>query len=69
MPSGFTKSFAERLNEISKLEVLEGFDNLPLKPGIAVVAPGGSHIIVESDREKQLICRLSDVPPDRKSVV
>lgn len=63
MPSGFTKSFAERLNEISKLEVLEGFDNLPLKPGIAVVAPGGSHIIVESDREKQLICRLSDVPP------
>ena len=63
MPSGFTKSFTERLNEISKLEVLEGFDNLPLKPGIAVVAPGGSHIIVESDREKQLICRLSDVPP------
>lgn len=63
MPAGFTKSFAERLNEISILEVLEGYDNLQLKPGMVVIAPGGSHLIVEYDRAKQLICQLSDMPP------
>jgi len=63
MPAGFTKSFAERLNEISILEVLEGYDNLQLKPGMVVIAPGGSHLIVEYNRAKQLICRLSDMPP------
>ncbi len=63
MPVGFTKSFAERLNEISILEVLEGYDNLLLKPGMVVIAPGGSHLIVEYNKAKQLICRLSDMPP------
>lgn len=63
MPAGFTKSFAERLNEISILEVFEGYDNLQLKPGMVVIAPGGSHLIVEYNRAKQLICRLSDIPP------
>ena len=63
MPKGFTKSFAERLNEVSKLEVVEGYDNLPLKPGMAVVAPGGSHLIVEYNKMRQLVCRLSDMPP------
>ena len=63
MPKGFTKSFAERLNEVSKLEVVEGYDNLPLKPGMAVVAPGGSHLIVEYNKMRQLVSRLSDMPP------
>jgi len=63
MPKGFTKSFAERLNEVSKLDVVEGYDNLPLKPNLAVVAPGGSHLIVEYNKMRQLVCRLSDMPP------
>ena len=63
MPKGFTKSFAERLNEVSKLDVVEGYDNLPLKPNLAVVAPGGSHLIVEYNKMGQLVCRLSDMPP------
>ena len=52
MPKEFTGSFAKRLNESSQIEVVEGFEGLSLKPGRAVIAPGGS-----------AVCSLSDAPP------
>ena len=62
MPKEFTGSFAKRLNESSQIEVVEGFDGLTLKPGRAVIAPGGSHLIVRR-RAGTAICGLSDAPP------
>lgn len=62
MPKEFTGSFAKRLNESSQIEVVEGFDGLTLKPGRAVIAPGGSHLIVKR-RAGTAICGLSDAPP------
>jgi two-component system chemotaxis response regulator CheB len=47
MPEGFTKAFAERLNDSSKLKVKEAEDNDKVLPGHALVAPGHSHIILE----------------------
>ncbi len=41
MPSRFTGMFAERLNELSELEVEEAEDGDDLRPGRALVAPGG----------------------------
>ena len=40
MPRGFTRSFAERLNQFSKLTVTEAVDGDVLTPGQAVVARG-----------------------------
>lgn len=62
MPKEFTSSFAQRLNESSQLEVVEGFDGLTLKPGRVVIAPGGSHLIIKR-RNGAAICGLSDAPP------
>ena len=62
MPKEFTGSFAKRLNETSQIEVLEGFDGLKLKAGRAVIAPGGSHLIVKR-RNGEAMCGLSDAPP------
>jgi two-component system chemotaxis response regulator CheB len=64
MPPGFTSSFALRLNERSQLTVLEGCDGMPVRKGIAVVAPGGYHMMVER-KGAELVCRLSETPPVR----
>lgn len=46
MPSGFTKSLAERLNNICNINVKEAVDGDILEPGTAYVAPGDYHMIV-----------------------
>ena len=62
MPKEFTGSFAKRLNDSSQIEVVEGFDGLTLKPGRAVIAPGGSHLVIKR-RAGAAVCSLSDAPP------
>jgi two-component system chemotaxis response regulator CheB len=64
MPPGFTSSFAQRLNERSHITVLEGCDEMPIRKGVAVVAPGGYHLVVEK-KGADLICRLTETPPVR----
>jgi len=44
MPEGFTKSLAERLNEISKVKVKEAEDGDLLKKGTVYIAKGGYHL-------------------------
>lgn len=44
MPPNFTKQLAERLNEISEIEVKEAEDNEKVAKGVAYVAPGGKHM-------------------------
>jgi two-component system chemotaxis response regulator CheB len=64
MPPGFTTSFALRLNERSQITVLEGCDGMPIRKGVAVVAPGGFHLIVDR-KGTELVCRLTETPPVR----
>ena len=50
MPEGFTKSFANRLNQHCKnLNVYEAIDNEYLQPGTAVIAPGNFHLIIKRE--------------------
>jgi two-component system chemotaxis response regulator CheB len=63
MPKDFTASFAKRLDSLSALSVVEGEEGTPLKPGVAVVAPGGSHLIVKRRVPGGAFCGLSDAPP------
>ncbi|MDR2088278.1 MAG: chemotaxis response regulator protein-glutamate methylesterase [Clostridiales Family XIII bacterium] len=43
MPGGFTKLYAERLNKACAFEVREAVDNDAVRPGLALLAPGGEY--------------------------
>jgi two-component system chemotaxis response regulator CheB len=62
MPTGFTKSLAERLNSLSRVEVKEAEDGELLKKGVVYIAPGGSHLEVVSVPGGHRV-HLSDDPP------
>jgi two-component system, chemotaxis family, protein-glutamate methylesterase/glutaminase len=47
MPERFTRTFAERLDRISPLRVVEGKGTMPLEPGLGIICPGGRCIEVE----------------------
>ena len=46
MPFGFTKPFAERLNSLCSIGVREATQSQGLQPGVAYLAPAGSHMRV-----------------------
>ncbi|HEY3346320.1 MAG TPA: CheB methylesterase domain-containing protein, partial [Nitrospirota bacterium] len=62
MPPYFTKSFAERLNENCKLEVVEAKDGEPLKPGKVFLAPGGMHMKIKRLGNIELGIKLDAEP-------
>jgi two-component system chemotaxis response regulator CheB len=64
MPPGFTTSFAQRLNEQSKLTVIEGCDGMPVRRGTVIVAPGGFHLVLDR-KGAELVCKLTETPPVR----
>lgn len=47
MPEKFTASFAERLNTLSQIEVREAKNNDRVIPGLALIAPGGKHMLIK----------------------
>ncbi|WP_158770726.1 chemotaxis response regulator protein-glutamate methylesterase [Paraglaciecola sp. L1A13] len=49
MPGAFTRAFAERLNQLSKLTVKEAEDGEIVEAGVAYLAPGGRQLIVKND--------------------
>ena len=46
LPSGFTQSYANRLNKLTKLNVFEARGGEVIQPGMAFLAPGGKHLTV-----------------------
>jgi two-component system chemotaxis response regulator CheB len=57
MPEGFTRSFAERLNWVSPLEVKEAEEGEEMKQGKVYLAQGNKHLILDGKR-----LRLDDGP-------
>ncbi len=47
MPEGFTKSFANRLNSLCKISVVEAQGGERVLPGHAFIAPGHSHLLLK----------------------
>ncbi len=47
MPGSFTKTFAQRLDAMSQLDVVEAQEGDILKPGTCYIAPGGMQMIFE----------------------
>lgn len=48
MPAAFTKAFAERLDKLCRISVKEAEDGDQLRPGLALLAPGGKQMMVDS---------------------
>lgn len=48
MPASFTPAFAERLNKLCRIEVRQAEDGDVLRPGLALLAPGGRQMMIEN---------------------
>jgi two-component system, chemotaxis family, protein-glutamate methylesterase/glutaminase len=54
MPRLFTESFAKRLNSLCQIEVKEAEEKERLRPGVALIAPGDTHMALRR-RGKEVI--------------
>lgn len=62
MPAGFTSSFAKRLNRLCSFDVKEATEGDSIRQGLALIAPGGQHMMVtETGR-----IRLGDGPSEHR---
>ncbi len=59
MPAGFTDRFANRLNDLCEIKVVEAEERMMLETGHAYIAKGGMHLRIEKS-SGQLKCRLDD---------
>ena len=64
MPPKFTKSLAERLNNLSKLNVKEAEDGEKIENGTIYIAPGGYHMTVKSNGNNGAVIDISEYPND-----
>ena len=62
IPAMFSKTFAERLNEICALEVREAVAGDELRPGLALIAPGDYHMMVAWNGGRYRVV-LNQAPP------
>jgi two-component system chemotaxis response regulator CheB len=63
MPPSFTKIFAERLNGVSSLTVLEAQAGDVLHPNTVYVAPGGYHMELQRQGSRVVVA-LNENPPE-----
>lgn len=61
MPEHFTRAFAERLDKICDMRVKEASDRDPVVPGVALIAPGHTHLVVQSSGTQYFV-RVKDGP-------
>ncbi len=61
MPAGFTRSFAQRLDKQCLVNVREARDGDIITPGVALVAPGNYHLLVQRSGA-QWVARVKDGP-------
>ncbi len=63
MPPKFTASLAQRLNNMSKLEVKEAENNEIVRNGVVYIAPGGMHMILRKNGINTVIS-ISEMPKE-----
>jgi two-component system, chemotaxis family, protein-glutamate methylesterase/glutaminase len=61
MPPGYTRRFAERLQQVTGYAVKEAEDGDEVRPGRVLIAPGDRHLTIAGQRAAP-ICRLMDGP-------
>jgi two-component system chemotaxis response regulator CheB len=61
MPEPFTTTFAKRLNQICQIEVREARDNDHVVSGVALLAPGNHHMVLQQNGAHYLV-RIKNGP-------
>lgn len=61
MPEHFTLSFAKRLDQVCAMRVQEAKDGDFVVPGLALVAPGGKHLVLQASGARWAV-RVKDGP-------
>jgi len=62
MPAGYTGAFAERLNKLTELNVIEAQDGMHLESNSMYVAPGGLQTAILDSRDS-IRLSITDTPP------
>lgn len=62
MPEHFTRSFANRLNQLCAIEVREAADGDKVAPGQALIAPGNYHMLLRRSGEQYRV-EVKSGPP------
>ena len=62
MPAGFTKAFADRVNLLCEMEVVEGEPGMDVSRGRAIIAPGGRHMLLQRKGSGYYV-DIKDGPP------
>lgn len=62
MPIGYTQLYAQKLNEISTLQVLEAGEGDELKAGSVFLAPAGRHLKLVRRRDGVIVTHLDSNP-------
>ena len=65
MPVGYTALFAEKLDELSKINVREAQEGDLLAPGLVFVAQAGRHLTLRRNAAGQTQIRLATTPLDK----
>lgn len=64
MAPGFTRAFAQRLDNLCLVTVREAADRDRVQPGVVYIAPAGRHMKVERLSEVRSVIRLDPQPAD-----
>ncbi|MBI3814284.1 MAG: chemotaxis response regulator protein-glutamate methylesterase [Nitrospinae bacterium] len=64
MPPAFIGPFAQRLNQLSRVEIKEAEANDIIKPGLFLIAPGGRHMQVTRKKATEVGVEFSAEPSD-----
>jgi two-component system chemotaxis response regulator CheB len=71
MPIGYTEMYARKLNEMSRLRVIEASEGDPVTPGVMLLAPAGRHLSFRRTANGTVVTHLDTRPfdtPHRPSV-
>jgi two-component system chemotaxis response regulator CheB len=66
IPPGFSRAFAERLNDLCPFEVKEAVDGDAVEPSRVLIAPGGRQMRLERSAAGNLSVRVTDDPPVKR---
>lgn len=71
IPVGYTELYAQKLDELSPMRVIEAREGDPVVPGVALLAPAGRHLTFVRNATGQVVAHLDARPfdtPHRPSV-